>query len=181
MAKLVSKTYGDALFELALEQNAMDELSEEVQVVSKALKENEELMKLMAHPEIVKEEKLQIMERIFKGRVSDILTGFLELVVSKDRYGEIYAIFDLFMERVREYKHIGVAYVTTAAALTEKQKQAVLDRLLATTKYESFEMNYAVDTGLIGGMVIRIGDRIVDSSIKHKLELMSRELMKIQL
>ncbi len=181
MAKLVSKTYGDALFELALEQNAMDELSEEVQTVSEVLKDNEELMKLMEHPKIVKEEKLQIMERIFKGRVSDTLTGFLELVVSKDRYSEIFAIFDLFMDRVREYKHIGVAYVTTAAALTDTQKKAVVDRLLATTHYESFEMNYAVDAGLIGGMVIRIGDRVVDSSIKHKLELMSRDLMKIQL
>lgn len=181
MAKLVSKTYGDALFELALEQNAMDELSEEVQAVSEALKENEELMKLMEHPKIVKEEKLQIMERIFKGRVSDTLTGFLELVVSKDRYSEIFAIFDLFMDHVREYKHIGVASVTTAAALTDKQKKAVEDRLLATTHYESFEMNYTVDTRLIGGMVIRIGDRVVDSSIKHKLELMSRDLMKIQL
>lgn len=181
MAKLVSKTYGDALFELALEQNVMDELADEVQAVSKALKENEELMKLMEHPKIVKEEKLQIMERIFKGRVSDNLTGFLELVVTKDRYSEIFSIFDFFMDRVREYKHIGVASVTTAVELKEEQKKAVENKLLATTNYESFEMNYAVDAGLIGGMVIRIGDRVVDSSIKHKLELMSRDLMKIQL
>lgn len=181
MAKLVSKTYGDALFELALEQNAVDELSKEVQVVSEALKENQELMKLLEHPKIVKEEKLQIVENIFKGRVSDDLTGFLQLIVNKDRYGEIYAILDVFMARVREYKHIGVASVTTAVELREEQKKAVVDKLLATTEYESFEMKYAVDAGLIGGMVIRIGDRVVDSSIKHKLELMSRDLMKIQL
>ncbi len=181
MAKLVSKTYGDALFELALEQNAVDELSKEVQVVSEALKENQELMKLLEHPKIVKEEKLQIVENIFKGRVSDDLTGFLQLIVNKDRYGEIYAILDVFMDRVREYKHIGVASVTTAVELREEQKKAVIDKLLATTEYESFEMKYAVDAGLIGGMVIRIGDRVVDSSIKHKLELMSRDLMKIQL
>ncbi|MBP3543056.1 MAG: F0F1 ATP synthase subunit delta [Lachnospiraceae bacterium] len=181
MAKLVSKTYGDALFELALEQNAVDELSKEVQVVSEALRENEELMKLLEHPKIVKEEKLQIVENIFKGRVSDDLTGFLQLIVNKDRYGEIYAILDVFMNRVREYKHIGVASVTTAVELREEQKQAVIDKLLATTDYESFEMKYAVDAALIGGMVIRIGDRVVDSSIKHKLELMSRDLMKIQL
>lgn len=181
MAKLVSKTYGDALFELALEQNAVDELSKEVQAVSEALKENQELMKLLEHPKIVKEEKLQIVENIFKGRVSDDLTGFLQLIVNKDRYGEIYAILDVFMDRVREYKHIGVASVTTAVELREDQKKAVVDKLLATTDYESFEMKYAVDAGLIGGMVIRIGDRVVDSSIKHKLELMSRDLMKIQL
>ena len=141
MAKLVSKTYGDALFELALEQDVMDELSKEVQAVSQALRENEELMKLMEHPKIVKEEKLQIMERIFKGRVSDNLTGFLELVVSKDRYGEIFEIFDFYMGRVREHKHIGVAKVTTAVELKDKQKKAVEKRLLATTDYKSFEMD----------------------------------------
>lgn len=181
MAKLVSKTYGDALFELALEQNTVDALAEEVQMVSAALRENEGLLKLMQHPKIVKEEKLQVMENIFKGRVSDNLTGFLELVVSKDRFGDIHAILDVFMARVREYKHIGAASVTTAVKLRDEQKQELVDRLLATTRYESFEIEYAVDTALIGGMVIRIGDRVVDSSIKHKLELMSRDLMKVQL
>lgn len=181
MAKLVSKTYGDALFELALEQNVVDELSKEVQAVSEALKENDELKKLMEHPKIVKEEKLQIIENIFKGRVSDDLTGFLELVVNKDRFNDIYAIFDVFMDCVREYKHIGVADVTTAVELKEEHKQALVQKLLATTEYESFEVRYAVDAALIGGMVIRIGDRVVDSSIKHKLELMSRDLMKVQL
>ncbi len=181
MAKLVSKTYGDALFELALEQDAVDTLLEEVQAVSGALKENEDLMRLMEHPKIVKEEKLQIIEQIFKGRVSDNLTGFLELIVSKDRFHDIFDILDFFMDHVREHKHIGVASVTTAVELKKSQKKAVVDRLLATTGYQSFEMNYMVDAGLIGGMVIRIGDRVVDSSIKHKLELMSRDLMKVQL
>lgn len=181
MAKLVSKIYGDALFELALEENAVDELAKEVQAVSVILKENSELTKLLEHPQITKDEKLQMVERIFKGRVSDNLTGFLELIVNKDRYTDVFAIFDFFMDCVREYKHIGVASVTTAAELKEEQKQALTDRLLATTGYKSFEMKYAVDAGLIGGMVIRIGDRVVDSSIKHKLELMSRDLMKIQL
>ena len=56
----------------------------------------------------------------------------------------------------------------------------MVTRLEETTKYESFEMNYQVDAALIGGMVIRIGDRVVDSSIKTKLYEMSRELRNIQ-
>ena len=181
MAKLISKTYDDALFELALEENAVDSLAEEVQMVLNVLEENEELMKLLRHPKIVKEEKIKIIQDIFKGRVSDNLTGFLEIIVDKDRYNEIPSIFHFFLDLVKEYKNIGVAYVTTAVELKDAQKEDLKKRLLETTKYETFEMHYQTDASLIGGMVIRIGDRVVDSSIKSKLEEMSRNLMKIQL
>ena len=70
--------------------------------------------------------------------------------------------------------------MTTAVALTDVQKSAVEKRLLDTTRYESFEMNYSVDESLIGGMVIRIGDRVVDSSIKTKLYELSKNLRSIQ-
>lgn len=181
MAKLISKTYGDALFELALEENAVDSLAEEVQMVLNVLDENEDLMKLLHHPKIVKEEKIKIIQDIFKGRVSDNLTGFLEIIVDKDRYNEIPSIFRFFLDLVKEYKNIGVAYVTTAVELKDAQKEELKKRLLETTKYETFEMHYQIDASLIGGMMIRIGDRVVDSSIKSKLEEMSRNLMKIQL
>ena len=66
------------------------------------------------------------------------------------------------------------------ATLTDEQKKHLVEKLKETTKYESFEMNYQVDEALIGGMVIRIGDRVVDSSIKTKLYNLSRELRNIQ-
>ena len=58
MAKLVSKTYGDALFELALENNQLDSMFEEIEVVSKVISDYSDLTKLMNHPKIIKEEKL---------------------------------------------------------------------------------------------------------------------------
>ena len=64
MAKLVSKTYGDALFEVALESGRMDEFRDEAVAVKAALKENPELFKLMSHPKIVKEEKVKMVSFI---------------------------------------------------------------------------------------------------------------------
>ncbi len=77
-------------------------------------------------------------------------------------------ILEYFRKRVLEYKKIGIAYVSTAKPLTDEQKKAVAGKLLETTGYVDFQMHYSVDESLIGGMVIRIGDRVVDSSIKHK-------------
>ena len=109
------------------------------------------------------------------------LLGFLSLIITKDRYDEIDNILQYFIDEVKELKGIGVAYVTTAEALREEQKEQIVAKLLSTTKYEQMEMHYAQDKSLIGGMVIRIGDRIVDSSIKTKLEDLQKQLMKIQL
>jgi len=181
MAKLVSKTYGDALFELALEENKIDSLQEEVEVVLVALAENQDLTKLMNHPKVSKEEKVALIEDIFKGRVSMELTGLMHMLAEKGHYSEIDDVLTYFLDCVKEHKNIGIAYVSTAVELTAEQKKAVEKRLLETTKYVEFEMHYSVDTDLIGGMVIRIGDRVVDSSIKTKLYDLTRELSNIQL
>jgi F-type H+-transporting ATPase subunit delta len=179
MAKLVSKTYGDALFELALETEKLDVMLEEVKSVSEALRENEDMTRLMNHPKIVKEDKIAFIEEIFKGRVSDELVGLMRMIVEKDHYNEMDAVFTYFIDQVKEYRNIGTAYVTSAVELSEAQKAAVEKRLLETTKYVQFEMHFEVDSALIGGMVIRIGDRVVDSSIRSKLYNLTRELTKI--
>ena len=181
MAKLVSKTYGDALFELALENNQLDSMLEEVRAVSDIITESEDLTKLMNHPKIVKEEKIKIIEEIFTNQVSREVVGLMRMIVQKGHFNEMESVFTYFIDRVKEYRNIGTAYVTSAVTLSDGQKSAVEKRLLETTKYVKFEMHYDVDSEVIGGMVIRIGDRVVDSSVRTKLYDLTRELSKIQL
>ncbi|MCD8325530.1 MAG: F0F1 ATP synthase subunit delta [Lachnospiraceae bacterium] len=181
MAKLISRTYGDALFDLAMEENSLDELWQESEAILTVLSENPEFFALMSHPGITGEEKLQVVEEVFHGRVSDTMTGFLLLVAGKERFGDLPSILHYFIDRVKEQKKIGVAYVTTAAVLDKAGKEKVEKRLLETTSYQKMEMHYAVDESLIGGMVIRIGDRVVDSSVRTKIEELKRQLMSIQL
>ena len=181
MAKLVSRTYGDALFELAVEENRVDELSEEIQVLTEILEQNKDFEKIMVHPEIPQETKLQVIEDVFKGRVSGTLTGFLRIVAAKGRYKELPGIFAYFTARVKEYKKIGVAEVTSAIPLTGVQKQKVEQKLLQTTPYETMEIEYKVDAAKIGGLMIRIGDRVVDGTVSSRLAALTSCLMKISL
>lgn len=177
----MSKTYGDALFEVAAEGGRLDEFYEEAKGILAILEGNEDLSRLMTHPQIVKEEKLQMLEEIFSGKITGEILGLMRMVVDKDHFGEIKSIFAYFIDAVKEYKHIGTAYVTSALDLSDLQKAAVEKKLLETTGYVKFEMHYETDAALIGGMIIRIGDRVVDSSIRTKLDRLSRELSKIQL
>lgn len=181
MAKLISKTYGEALFELAVEENKTGLYLEEVGNLLKIIQENPDFGQFMNHPKIPKEEKLAVMENIFRSRIDRELLGFLVTIVEKDRYSEIEEILKYVIDSIKEYRSIGVAYVTTAIPLQENQKKEVEEKLLNTTKYKTLECHYMVDKGLIGGMVIRMGDRVVDSSIRTKLESLERDLMAIQL
>ncbi len=169
------------MFELAVEENKVDDLLDEIGQLQKVLQENVDFGRLMTHPKINKDEKIQVVTDVFKGRISDELLGFLTIIISKDRYQEIDGILEYFPTEVKKYKGIGVATVTTAVPLREEQCKKVEQRLLDTTDYKSMEIHYKQDAALIGGMVIRIGDRVVDSSISTKLNELQKDLLKVQI
>ena len=180
MAKLVTKTYADALFQLAVEENKVDDLYNEVKELIVVLNDNQELSNIMKHPKVNKEEKLKTINEIFSGRVSGELCGLLNQIVVNNRYEEIDGILECFIDEIKEYKKIGVAHVTTPTALTDALKAQVEQKLLSTTDYVEMEMHYEIDESLIGGMKIRIGDRVVDSSVSTKITELAKELRKIQ-
>lgn len=181
MAKLISKTYGDALFDIAVESKKTDVFFEEVKGLEKVLEENPELLKFLGHPDIELSEKVTTVEKIFQGRISDEIVGLLRIVVTKGRSSELMDILDYFIAKTKEFKKIGIASVTSASELSDVQKKKIVEKLLSSTSYKEFEMNYRVDPELIGGIVIRIGDRVVDGSVRSKLLNLKRELSGIQL
>lgn len=181
MAKLVSKTYAQALFELAVEEDKTSAYLEEASGLLEVLRTNAEFGQFMNHPKIQKEDKLEVVQNVFRDKISREMLGFLVTIIEKDRYTEIEAILEDFVASVKEYNNIGTAYVTTAIAINDQEKQDIESRLLATTRYKTIECIYDVDTSLIGGMVIKMGDRVVDSSIRTKLDKLQRELLAIQL
>lgn len=168
------------MFAVASEEGRMDEFFEAAVGLTEIFRANEDFGKLMSHPKIMQEDKVKIIEETFDGRIPKELLGLLTLMVTKSREEDFLAVFDYFVELVKEEKKIGEADVTTAISLSDSQKAQVEEKLLATTKYESFEINYEVDASLIGGMVVRIGDRVIDGSIQTKLNHLSRDLKKIQ-
>ena len=109
MAKQVSKTYGSALFEVAMEKNALDTILEEVLFVKQTFLENEELNKLLLHPNIEKEEKIQVIENIYKGKISDEITGLMTMLIDKGHLKDFVPVFDYVIAAIKEEKGIGIA------------------------------------------------------------------------
>lgn len=181
MAKLVSKVYGDALFSLALEENQVDELWKEAAMMQEALEDNPEFMAILCHPEMTMEKKLALLQDVFQRELSQNMMGLLNVLVKKGRIGEILSVLDYFIEKVMAYKKIGQVKVRTPMPLSDEQREKIENKLLEVSEYETLSVDYQVDESLLGGIVIRIGNRVLDNSIRSKLDAMTRDLSKVKL
>ena len=181
MAGVVSSTYGHALFEIAVSEGTVDRLLAEAQTVLAVLADNPDVLRLYEHPKITPEEKQAFTEQCFGGRVSNDMTGFLVLAVRNGRQKELSDMLRDMISEAKEYKGIGIAKVTTPIALSAQQRARVEERLLATTGYRELEVEYAIDARMIGGIVIRIGDRVLDASVRTQLDGLQKELLQIQI
>ena len=106
MARQVETTYGDALLELALEEGSLNMLYEEAQALVTVLQENEELLRILKHPQIDKDEKRKIVDNIFKGRVSKDMVGLFGIMVEKDHGSKIVDVLHYFIRQVKRVKNI---------------------------------------------------------------------------
>ncbi len=176
MAKLVSATYGDALYAAASEEGRTDEFYDAALTVTRLLNENQKFKEILSHPDIAKDEKIRVIEETFGSVIPDEMTGLMTLMVKKGRASSIASALSHFTDLVKQEKGIGRASVTSAAPLDKDQKKRVEEKILSTTDYKSLEMTYSVDPSLIGGMVIRVGDRVADGSVKTKLAGMTARL-----
>ena len=176
MAKLVSKVYGDAYVSVVSEKNNLIDALEEIKSVKNILLENVEIIELLDSPKMDDEEKIDFIKGIFENHISVDSMGFLLTIIEKKRQAELLPILDYVIDCVKELLLIGKATVTTALPLDDSKKERIVDELLKSSHYKSLEAEYVVDESLIGGIVIRIGDRVVDSSVKTRIDKMRKML-----
>ena len=122
------------------------------------------------------EEKIDFIKGIFENHISVDSLGFLLTIIEKKRQAELIPILDYVIDCVKELLLIGKATVTTALPLDDSKKERIVDELLKSSHYKSLEVEYVVDESIIGGIVIRIGDRVVDSSVKTRIDKMRKML-----
>ena len=176
MAKLVSKVYGDAYVSVVSEKNNLIDALEEIKSVKNILLENVEIIELLDSPKMDDEEKIDFIKGIFENHISVDSMGFLLTIIEKKRQAELLPILDYVIDCVKELLLIGKATVTTALPLDDSKKERIVDELLKSSHYKSLEVAYVVDESIIGGIVIRIGDRVVDSSVKTRIDKMRKML-----
>ena len=180
MAELVATRYGTALFELAVETNQIEIVEEQLKWVKEVLLEEKEFIKILNHPKVVMENKISMIEETFGGKIIKDILGLFIIAIKKGRADDLLSIIQYCLDEIDKLNGNAKAFVSSASKLTEAQLESIKSKLQETTK-KKIILESSVDESLIGGLVIRIGDRIVDNSIKGKIEAISKELYAIQL
>lgn len=171
----VATRYAASLLDLALEQNALEKVNEDMWLIKGAIKGNRDLSIMLQSPLIKADKKNEILSAVFKGKVNDLTLSFLSLLAKKRRESKLEQIVEEFHDLYNRHKGIQMAIVTTAVGLDENLRKKVLDMIKAQTNSE-IALVEKIDKDLIGGFTIQIGDKKIDSSIVRSLKSLKREL-----
>lgn len=171
--------YARALFEVAVEENQLDRFIEELNAIKEILHANPELGKFLHDPRIQDTAKKDLIGRLLGTQVSPLIVNFVNITIDKDRATLLPAIIDYFQDLARNAKNIIKVRVETAFALDNVRRGKLIDRLEELTG-KNIELEEHVIPALIGGMLIRIGDTIIDGTMKHHLERIRENLAQVQ-
>lgn len=178
MAELVSKRYALALFDAGRDTKKIDLFKEELDFLSNILKEQEQLMTLLSHPRINKVEKKELLDKIFKEKFSSELLNFLYILIDKRREVNILGIIEEYNKLFNDYKNIVNVVAKTAVPMEEKAKDH-LSKVLGENLNKKIYLTNIIDNSIIGGVILKIENKLIDGSLKGQLESMGRSLMGV--
>jgi F-type H+-transporting ATPase subunit delta len=171
----VASRYAKSLLKIAIDENSLEDLHKDMQFVNNVCSQNKELVLLLKSPIVRTDKKSAILNEIFGKDISKVASSFISIILTKKREGILSDIAASFIDAYKIHKNIKTAQVTSAVALSKQQKDGVIAILKSTNNTESVDLTEIVDPAIIGGIILRVGDKQVDESIKRKLTNLEME------
>ena len=171
-----ARRYADAAFEIGRADGTLDAWDRDLKRLRDALGD-EDLRALTEHPAVPYADKERVLRRVV-GDVSDEALNLVLLMVRRGRPRAIPSMVEHFAALLRRERGVALAEIRTALPLDDAQRTAVTDRLAQLTGDE-IEINEVVDESLIGGITVRIGDRLYDASVRNRLERLRARLTAV--
>ena len=172
--------YASALFALAQESNATDKVAADLKTFGALVASSEDLQRLVKSPVFSGEAQTKALSAILdKAGVSGVAANFLKLVAQKRRLFAVGDMIDGFNKLNDAAKGVSRAEVTVAAPLTAAQQDALKAQLLQVAGGKSVDVNVKVDPSIIGGLIVKLGSRMVDGSLKTKLNSIRTRMKEV--
>lgn len=171
----ISKAYADALFELSIEENILDEIMDQTLFLKQVMDENADFVKLLGAPTVTKEEKAAITDNVFSGKINKHLLNFIKVMIQRKDTAEMNSSFADFEKLYNKHNNIEKAVVTTAVAMSDELKARLVDKLQSLTGKKILLTN-KVDPACLGGAVLLMEDMQFNDSISNKLETLKNQL-----
>ena len=166
---LISERYGSALYDLASEKKCIDSILNDFEVAEKVLKESSELRQVIRSPLVNSDEKLNILLKIFsQSNLHDLTTTFLKVLSDNKRISNLISIILQFKKINSEKRGDITADITSADELSEDEKNNITNQL-KNSLGQNLSLNFDVDKDIIGGLIVRVGSKMIDTSILNKI------------
>jgi len=175
----VAKRYAVGLFELAQEKNMLEQIASEIRAIGEVCKKDRTLLNFLAAPQIRDQEKEEIVHKIFEKKVSKPVGVFLDLIIRKRRSAFLIEICEAFDDLVLEQQGFIKTRVVTAIQLTDEESRKLQDKLEKKTG-KKILMTRKVRPEIMGGMIVQLGDKVLDKSIRHEMRLLRDRLMELK-
>lgn len=174
----VARRYALALYEIGAANNSLESLVLELKSVVTFFKENGDANKILVHPRIAVEDKKNLVRQLFRSEISETAGNFLSLLVDRKRELHLSEVVDELVGMLNKAKNIAQAEVVSAMELNPEQVEDIKKQLAQSTG-KTIELSARVDASLVGGVVVRIGDTVIDGSVKNRLKALKEQLRNI--
>ena len=178
MINIVASRYAEALFQVGEETDSTDKLYGELKAVVDIVKENKDISNILRSPLVSKEEKYDLISKVFDGKLSQIMINFLKILADKDRLALLADIEKDFKVLLNEKNNILEGIVITAVPMKEEEVKELQTKLSA--KYnKTVVLENEVDKSVLGGVLVRLGNEEIDGTVKNRLDKMKEQLSQV--
>jgi F-type H+-transporting ATPase subunit delta len=175
---LAAKKYSDALVELAKDGKlTFEKISTDLNLIKDVLNQSPDLLEFLINPTTSVDVKKEIIDKVFNGEIDVLVVNFLKVLVDKGRFSIFNNVIDEYNLSLDSINNISRVNVTSAVGMSEESISRLKNKLEEKLK-KNVVLDLSVDSGIVAGLVIRTGDNIIDMSLKHKLEDLSKNLVK---
>jgi F-type H+-transporting ATPase subunit delta len=176
----IAVTYAKALFDVALEQNSLEEAMSDMRLIHELCRTNRDFKLMIKSPVITTDKKIKIIHAVFDQRLSKLTMSYLVIILRKNREAVIPDIAHDFIEIYKDYKGILTTYLKTTSKITEEIRTEIVDILKKQTGKE-IELIEETNEEMIGGFILRWKDQQYDASILNQINKLKKEVAAINL
>jgi len=177
---IVARRYAKALFALAKKagKKAPAEYGQDLEAFASVLEASPDLLKVFANPVIVTKDKKAVLAGVVaKLSLKPIVANFLSLLADKERLANVLEVSAYYRTLLDEAEGVLRGQLVTAYALTEPRQDQIKSKLEKQSG-KKLVLSFAVDTAILGGVLLRVGDKVLDASLRAQLEILKEQIKR---
>lgn len=170
--------YAKALMQLAEEKNLLDVVVADIKLIRNTIEGSRDLELLLQSPLVKSKEKAKVLSSVFGSKINELTASFLNQLTAHGRENILKVVCEQYINQYNTIRNIAKVSVTTSVALTDELRTELIKKIKSDYQLSEVELTEKVDESLLGGMVLRMGDKQLDASIRRQLNNIKQELVQ---